>query len=742
MSDAHTIIGQPIDRTDGALKVTGAARYAGDFSLPDLCHAAIVQSTIASGRIVHLDTTRAVHAPGVLLVMTHANAPTLPEHGRAAVNPPAGRVLSLLQDDEIHYNGQPIAVVVADTPERATYAASLVHATYARTEPALDFARARNAAYMPAKAGSGAPDSRRGDPARGLTEAEVKIEATYTTPMQTHNPMEPHATVAQWTGNKLTLYDATQYVSGVRRTVAKTLGIAEDDVHVISPFVGGGFGCKGSVWSHVVLAAMAARKVGRPVKLVLARPQMFGPVGGRPQTEQHIVLGARRDGTLTLVRHDVISHTSQMEDFVEPSAIVTRMLYACPNAVTTHRLTKLNVGVPTFQRAPGEATGTFALEVALDELAYALAIDPLELRLRNYAETEPESGKPWSSKQLRECYRDAGARFGWQRKSIEPRSMREGRELVGWGMATATYPAHRTGAKAAATLFPDGIAVVQSGSQDIGTGTYTVMTQVAAESIGIPVDRVRFELGDTALPEAPASGGSTTAASVGPAVQAACSALREKLIAQAAADQSSAVYGIPADRLAITEGWITVRDDPSRRDAVAAVIGRHGSPIEARGEAKPGDEAKTYAAHSFGAVFAEVRVDPDLGRIRVPRVVATYDVGQLLNAKTGKSQLQGGIVWGISFALFEHSILDARSGRFVNANLAEYHVPVNADIGQIDVNFVGAPDLNFNPLGVRGIGEIGITGVVGALCNAVYHATGQRVRDLPITLDRLLVASQ
>ena len=738
MSDAHLVVGQPLNRTDGALKVTGAARYAGDFSLPELCHAAIVQSTIASGRIVHLDVTRAVHAPGVLLVMTHANAPALPDHGKAAVDPPAGRVMSLLQDDNVHYNGQPIAVVVADTPERATYAASLVRATYARIEPTLDFAGARSAAYMPAKAGFDAPDSRRGDPADGLTQAEVKIEATYTTPMQTHNPMEPHATVAQWTGGKLTLYDATQYVSGVRRTVAKTLGIAEDDVRVISPFVGGGFGCKGSVWSHVVLAAMAARKVRRPVKLVLARPQMFGPVGGRPQTEQHIVLGARRDGTLTLVRHDVLSHTSQIEDFVEPSAIVTRMLYACPNVVTTHRLTKLNVGVPTFQRAPGEATGTFALEVALDELAYELGIDPLELRLRNYAETEPESGKPWSSKHLRECYRAAAARFGWEQKSAKPRSMHEGRELIGWGMATATYPAHRMDAKAAATLFPDGLAVVRSGSQDIGTGTYTVMTQVAAESLGIPVGKVRFELGDTALPEAPVSGGSMTSASVGPAVQAACLALRDKLLAQAAADQRSTVHGVPADRLTITDGWITVRDDVSRRDAVAAVIGRHGAPIEAHGEAKPGDEAKAYAAHSFGAVFAEVRIDPDLGRIRVPRIVASYDVGQLLNAKTARSQLQGGIVWGVSFALFEHSVLDARSGRFVNANLAEYHVPVNADIGRIDVDFIDAPDLKFNPLGARGIGEIGITGASGAVCNAVYHATGKRVRDLPITLDRLL----
>ena len=466
---------------------------------------------------------------------------------------------------------------------------------------------------------------------------------------------------------------------------------------------------------------------------------MFGPVGGRPQTEQHIVLGARRDGTLTLIRHDVVSHTSQIEDFVEPSAIVTRMLYACPNAVTTHRLTKLNVGTPTFQRAPGEASGTFALEVAMDELAYAVPIDPLELRLRNHADKDPESGKPWSAKHLRECYRDAAARFGWEGRSAAPRSMREGRDLVGWGMATATYPAHRMGANAAATLYPDGIAIVQSGSQDIGTGTYTVMTQIAAETIGIPIDRVRFELGDTVLPQAPVSGGSMTAASVGPAVQAACRALRDKLLALATSDERAAVHGVATDRLTIANGWIQVRDDASRRDAVAAVIGRRGSPLDAKGEAKPGDEAKKYAAHSFGAVFVEVRVDPELGRIGVPRVAATYDVGQLLNAKTARSQLQGGIVWGISFALFEHTILDRRSGRIVNANLAEYHVPVNADIGQIDVNFIGEPDPNFNPLGVRGIGEIGITGVAAALCNAVYHATGKRVRDLPITLDRLIV---
>jgi xanthine dehydrogenase YagR molybdenum-binding subunit len=739
MSDAHTIVGQPIDRTDGALKVTGAARYAGDFSPPDLCHAAIVQSTIASGRIVQLDTTRAAHAPGVLLVMTHANAPTLPEHGRAAVNPPAGRVMSLLQDEDIHYNGQPIAVVVADTPERATYAASLVHATYARTEPTLDFASARSAAYMPAKAGSSPPDSRRGDPARGVTQAEVKIEATYTTPMQTHNPMEPHATVAHWEGDRLTLYDATQYVSGVRETVAKTLGISADNVRVVSPFVGGGFGSKGSVWSHVVLAAICAQKVQRPVKIVVDRQQMFGPVGGRPQTSQRIALGARRDGTLTHVRHDVVSHTSDFEDFVEPSAVITQMLYACPNGTTTHRLVKLNTGTPTFQRAPGEATGSFALEVALDELAYALKLDPVALRLKNYAEVTADDGKPFSSKHLRECYREAAGRFGWSRRPAEPRAIHQGNVLVGWGMATASYPANRMAASARAALQPDGTIVVQSGSQDIGTGTYTVMTQVAAETLGVPASNVRFELGDTRLPHAPVSGGSMTAASVGPAVQAACQKLRGLLIDKAVADPNSPLHAVPRERATIDDGWLIALDESRRREGLAALAGRAGTTIEATAEARPADDAKKFAAHSFGAVFVEVNVDRDLGEIRVPRVVATYDVGRRLNAKTALSQLRGGIVWGISMALLEDTIVDSRVGRIVNANLAEYHVPVNADIQEIDVTFVDNPDVNFNPLGIRGIGEIGITGVAGAVSNAVFHATGRRIRDLPITLDKLIV---
>jgi xanthine dehydrogenase YagR molybdenum-binding subunit len=577
-----------------------------------------------------------------------------------------------------------------------------------------------------------------GDYDAGAAAGEVRVDAVYGTPMEHHNPMEPHATVADWQGDRLTLYDATQYVSGVRETVAKTLGIPADDVRVVDPFVGGGFGCKGSTWSHVVLAAMAARQVGRPVRIVLARPQMFGPVGGRPQTEQHVVLSASREGRLTAVKHDVICHASEMEDFVEPSASPTRALYAYPNGTTTHRLATLNVGVATFQRAPGESSGSFAIESAMDELAYALRMDPIALRIANHADAEPSSGKPWSSNKLLECYRDAAARFGWSQRSPQPRSMRDGRWLIGYGMATATYPAHRMPAEALARLMPDGTVLVQSGSQDLGTGTYTIMTQVAAETLGVPVQRVRFELGDTAMPHAPVSGGSMTAASVGPAVQSACRALRHALIARAAQDSRSPVYGASPDAVAIDGGFFVMRSDPRKREPIEALAVRNGAPIEARAGAKPGEEEKHYASRSFGAVLAEVRVDEALGIVRVPRVVATYAVGRLMNAKTARSQLEGGIVWGLGMALFEKSLLDERYGRYANSNLAEYHVPVNADVGVIDVRFVDENDTVFSPLGARGIGEIGITGVPAAVASAVHHATGRRIRELPITLDKLI----
>ena len=733
------IIGQPLDRTDGVLKVTGRAQYAAEFPAGRLAHAVLVTSTIACGSVASIDSSRAQNLPGVLYVMTSQNAPRLPGNGQPKVSPPALRRLSLLQDNEVHYDNEPVAVVVADTLEHAVHAADQVRVSYRSTAASLDFAHAKPSGHPPASMIGGPADTQLGDFDAGLKAGKVHVDAVYTTPMEHHNPMEPHAVLASWDGPRLTLYDTTQGVANTQRAVATTLGIPPEQVHIISPFVGGGFGCKGSVWSHVVLCAMAAREVGRPVRLSLTRPQMFGPVGGRPRTEQHIVAAARPDGTLTALRHDTFSTTSKIEDWTETCGVLTRMLYAVPNLATTHRLVPLNVGTPTFMRAPGEATGSFALESAMDELAYALDMDPVELRLKNYAEVSPHERKPWSSKQLRECYRVGAERFGWARRPRKPRTMHAGDTLIGMGMATATYPARRSEASATAQILPDGTANVVSGTQDLGTGTYTVMTQVAADALGFPVDRVRFGLGDSTLPHAPVSGGSQSVASVAPAVYEAASTARAQLIELARADRDSPLHGVAAEELTVVDGWVVNRARPTQRDPAAAVIARAGSrPIEATATARSGDEHEHFVFDSFGAVFAEVHVDASLGTIRVPRVVAVYDVGRLLNTKTGRSQLMGGIVWGIGAALEEESVLDARYGRFVNANLAEYHVPVNADIGTIDVTALDVPDTRFNSLGARGIGEIGITGVAAAVANAVYNATGVRVRDLPITLDKVL----
>ncbi|BAN24974.1 xanthine dehydrogenase family protein molybdopterin-binding subunit [Caballeronia insecticola] len=734
-----TVIGKPLDRTDGVLKVTGQARYSADNADAKLAHAVLVTSTVAHGRIASIDTSRAQAMPGVLLVMTYQNAMRLPNNGVPDAQPPAVRKLTLLQTNEVRYSNEPVAVVVADSLEHAQGAARYVDVRYEAAMPNADFERAKGAAYQPEKMMGRAITTRRGDVDAGLRQGPTRLNAVYTTPYEHHNPMEPHATLARWDGPKLTLYDSTQGVSGARSAVAKFFGIPDDDVRVICPFVGGGFGCKGSVWSHVVLAAMASKQTGRPVKLVLERPQMFGMIGNRPFTEQRILISARDDGIMTGMRHDVISTTSTFEDWTESSAIVTRMLYAVPNQSTSHKLVKLDIGTPTFMRAPGETSGSFALESAMDEMAYQLKMDPLAFRMKNYANMEPQDKKPWSEKALTACYERGAEKFGWSRRNPAPRSMREGNTLIGWGVGTATYPANRSEASAIARILPDGTAMVASGTQDLGTGTYTIMTQVAADALGFPPDYVRFALGDSSLPKAPVSGGSQSAASVSPAVRAASLQARDQLIALALADRGSPVAGLAREDVTVSNGWVVSVSNPDKRDPAAAIIARNGGrAIEATATTRPGDEKKQYAFHSFGAVFVEVHVDADLGVIRVPRIVGVYDVGTLLNEKTAHSQLMGGIVWGVGSALFEKGEMDSRYGRYTNANLAEYHVPVNADIGMLDISFVGQPDPLINPLGARGIGEIGITGVAGALGNAVYHATGVRVRDLPITLDRIL----
>jgi xanthine dehydrogenase YagR molybdenum-binding subunit len=735
-----SLIGQPINRTDGLKKITGTAAYAADHVLPDCAHAVLVTSTIPAGRIKRIHAGHAQEVPGVLLIMTHQNAPRLPDRTSSGkLAPPVGRVLNLLQFDAIHYNNEPVAVVIADTLEHAREAAARLRIEYESAPAVLDFGAAQEHVHPPEKVLTQSTDTTRGNLQAGMLSGSAIVDASYSTPNAHHNPMEPHATIAAWDGGKLTLYDSTQYILGVRNVVAGTLGIPPEDVSVHCPYTGGGFGCKGSVWSHVVLAAMAARQVGRPVKLVLDRQQLFGPVGTRPVTNQRLKLAAMSDGRLTASSHDVVAYTSMIEDWIEPCALATRMLYQCANQQTTHRLARMNLGTPTFMRAPGESTGTFALESAMDELAYELDIDPLQLRLQNYAEQDPGKQLPWSSKSLRECYAIGAERFGWEKRNPQPRSMREGNKLVGWGMATATYPTNRSPASVRARMLADGTAVVQTASQDLGTGTYTVMTQVAADALALPLDKIRFELGDSSFPSAPISGGSTTVASVAPAVQAAANALRLKLIGIALADEASPLHGATADAVVADNGCFFLKDDPSRRVAMAAIVAGHGGePVEASASAAPGNEKKEFSMHSFGAVFVEVHVDEDLGQISVPRVVGVYGVGKLLNRKTGHSQLMGGIVWGISLALFEETVFDNRNGRAVNGNLAEYHVPVNADIGDIDVSVVDEEDPHVNPLGAKGIGEIGITGVGAAIANAIYHATGKRVRDLPITLDKLL----
>jgi xanthine dehydrogenase YagR molybdenum-binding subunit len=629
---------------------------------------------------------------------------------------------------------------VGSTLESAQEGAAAISASYLSAAVQSQLSSTAPDAYAPKRAGPGGQvDTTRGDIDAGLKSAAVTIDQTYTTPVQNHNPMEPHALTVVWQGDDhVTLYDTSQGIFGARKKMATLFGIPLANVRVISHFVGGGFGCKGSAWSHVGLAALAARVVKRPVKLVLTRQQMFSLVGHRPPTIQHLVLAADHGGKLLAVRHEVWSETSRFDEFIEPSAVQTRMLYSCPNVVTSHRLVRLDVPTPTFMRAPGESTGTFALESAMDELAVALKMDPLELRLRNYAERDEGEDKPWSSKSLRECYRQAATRFGWAKRRPETRSMRDGHSLVGYGMATATYPARQSGSSAIAKLRRDGSVVVQAGTQDIGTGTYTIMAQIAADALGMPVERVTFELGDTAFPETPGSGGSQTASSTGSAVKLAALALRDRLIESAVADPKSALYGLQSQSVNAAGGEL-LSADASKKDALSAIIERSGQPeISAQVSTKEKEERKQFSLHSFGAQFVEVRVDEDSGEIRVARAVGAFAAGKILNPKTARSQFLGGMVWGIGFALQEHTVRDARSGRVVTRDLADYHVPVHADIPELEVISIDESDPHVNEIGAKGIGEIGITGMSAAIANAVFHATGKRVRDLPITLDQLI----
>ncbi|MBV9584845.1 MAG: xanthine dehydrogenase family protein molybdopterin-binding subunit [Alphaproteobacteria bacterium] len=744
----HAVVGQPIDRRDGRLKVTGRARYAAEFDIDNLAYAVLVESTIASGEITGFDVSRAQAAPGVLAVVTPENAPHLPQAAPGQSETTGPLVAKpLLQDNLVYYNGQHIAVVVADTLERAQQAAALVRAQYREAEAEIRMQDGLRNAYAPLHFRNGArpPDSRRGDPETAFASAPAKIDAAYTTPVEHHNPMELLATIALWEGDgdnkRLTVYNATQGISNTRNALAKLFGLKPEQVRAICPFVGGGFGCKGNTWPHTALAAMAAGVVNRPVKLVVERKQMFTANGYRPRTIQRLRLGADSEGRLLALIHEGLTSMSHpaLGEFSEPVGLVSEMLYATPNNAVTHRLVPLNMPLPTYMRAPGEASGSFALESAMDELAAALKVDPLELRLRNYAETDPHENKPFSSKSLRQCYADGAAAFGWARRPVEPGSMRDGPVLIGWGMATATYPTNRSAAGARIVFESDGTVAVQSGTQDLGTGTYTTMAQLAADALAMPLHRVRFELGDSAFPNAPVSGGSQTSASVSSAVLAAAEAARRRLFELALAANRSPLAGTSSDDLELADGFVRLRSAPHRQIGIPALLARSGvERLAVEQDAKPGDEKKRYSMHAFGAQFAEVRVDRELAQIRVSRFVGAYSGGRILNLKTARSQALGGITMGIGMALMEATHIDPNTGRVVYPNVSEYVMPVNADIPDITTIFIEEEDRHVNPAGVKGLGELPIVGAAAAVANAVWHATGIRVRDLPITPEKIL----
>jgi xanthine dehydrogenase YagR molybdenum-binding subunit len=727
------VIGQPLNRIDGRLKVTGAAKYAAEFRVPGTVHAVLVQSTIAAGSIAGFDLQEARGLPGVLAIVTPDDAGKLSHPS----NVPQAVAGPLLQNKDILFNGQHVAIVIAETLEQAQAASSAVHVTYNRDEAATSMDALLGQAYPPKNFRNGArpPDSSRGDPDGTFNSGAVKLDMTYITPIEHHNAMEPHATIAAWNGEKLTVWTATQGISGARATLAGQFGIDPSAVRVICPYVGGGFGSKGNTWPPATLAALAARAVKRPVKLVLTRAQMFTSNGYRPRTVQKLKLASDVNGKLISVRHDGFSSMSQpaLGEFSEPVALATEMLYACPNLAVTHRLVALNAPLPTYMRAPGEASGVYALESAMDEMAVALQMDPIKFRLQNYAETDPHENKPFASKALRQCYEQGAEAFGWEKRSAEPRSMRDGNTLIGWGFATSTYPTNRSPATVKARMDRAGNVIVQCGTQDIGTGTYTVMTQVASDTLGVPMPWIRFELGDSNLPPAPVSGGSMTVASVAPAVQAACLALLDKVKDLALTDWP----GQSRDALQVRDGMVI---GAGRKVPVAALLERANQPyIEAQVQTQPGEEKKKFSMHAFGAQFAEVRVDPDLGEIRVSRFVGAFDGGRILNAKTARSQLIGGIIYGIGMALLEETLVDGETGRIVNSNVADYLMPVNADIPDIQTIIVQNDETNSNPLGVKGIGELPMVGVAAAIANAVYHATGVRVRKVPIRIEDLLV---
>jgi xanthine dehydrogenase YagR molybdenum-binding subunit len=732
-------IGQPLTRRDGVLKVTGAARYAADNHPPKMLHAVLAVSSIARGRVASLDVAAAKRHPGVVEVMTPANRPPLADDPDAKTNPFMFR-MELLQNDRVRYANQPIAVVIADTLEAATEGAALLAPRY-EAEPArtgLD----GNESFVPPVVGIGHPAVvRHGDVDGALTKAAQRIEATYETPPQYHNAMEPHAIVAAWNGDTLSIDTPSQGLAMAQGRIAGLFGISPEKIHIRSPFLGGGFGSKGLMSGPQVLGILAAKLVGRPVKLVLRREHMYGPVGHRPASRQRLRIGTAADNRIVAIDHHAKITTSSFDDFYEPAADASHTLYASPAIATSHEAVRIDSGTPLFMRAPGEATGSIALESAIDEMAQACGADPLAFRLKNYADVEPITGKPFSSKALRECYVQGAERFGWRNRPVAPRQMRDDNGfLIGWGMGTATFPAMMFAAEARAVIRRDGSGAMETGAHDMGQGAWTALAQVAADALALDLEQLTFKAGTSDLPDAGIAGGSAHTATAGSAIHNAGAGVIAKLAELATSDERSPLFGAGNAGVVARDGRLHRRDDESRHEGYGDILARAGlAEIEARGSGAADPAAQSnYAMHAHGAVFAEVKVDPDLGQIRVSRMVGAFAAGRVINPRLVQSQLKGGMIWGVSFALHEQAIIDRRSGRTMNANLGEYHVPVNADVPPMEALIVDEHDPHVNALGIKGVGEIGITGSAGAVANAVWHATGIRVRRFPIRIDDLV----
>ncbi|MEX2969918.1 molybdopterin cofactor-binding domain-containing protein [Streptomyces sp. C184] len=734
------MIGQPLNRVDGPLKVSGRATYAYEYwEAGRPLYGVIVGATIGKGRITRIDTEKAERAQGVHMVMTHHNAPVQGVRDES-VQFEYWRAQPVLTGPDIHYYGEPVALVVAATFEQARAAADLLEVEYAVVRGRFDFAADDDETYIPKVVNAGLPtDTEVGDFDAGFSAAAVRVDQRYTTPYEFSMPLEPHACLVEPRGEDLNVYVSSQIVDAAQASVAATLRIAPERVHIVTPFVGGGFGSKLGIHAETILAALAARVLGQPVKVALTRQQIFQLVGMRPTSSQRVRLGAGRDGRLAAIAHDVTMHTNPDLEFAEQTAATTRSLYAAPHRLTSHRLTPLDLPRGSDVRAPGEAPGLLAVESAVDELAHALGMDPIELRIRNEPTVDPERDVPYSDRHLVDCLRDGARRFGWERRPTTPASLREGRWLVGYGVAAAIRGHFQGPTAVRVRLETDGTAVVQTDMTDIGTGTYTILTQVAADGLGLPANRVRVELGRSGFPSSWGSGGSWGAANSTVAAHRACAALREKLLVAARGDTRSPLHGRDPADARFTDGSVRIG---GASQALSEIVARnHPEGMEAEGEIRfMGDDPNyaDFSIHTYGAHFAEVGVDADTAEIRLRRMLGVFSVGRVLNAKTARSQLIGGMIWGAGAALEEEAVVDSRSGAFVNRDLAQYLVPVHADIPDVDAVILDGYDDKANPLGAKGVGELGICGAGAAVANAVFNATGLRVRDFPITIEKVL----